>query len=221
MIDVTPHRQALGERIRVVELIINETHVGPTGGPVSREARGMAVVLLFAAYEELLKSLTRTLLETVIRLKISNRRLQPGLRAFALSNAAKSLRNVGDKKVFVSAIPQIIELTGRTDRKPTVDPNDFPDDGSFMKQSQIKVWSSTFDIGPPAKILKNIWNQIDAVVSQRNQIAHGSSTPQQIGRTYTEAEILDLITNWHTDWDAFLVHVQNRATTRDFFRTAR
>lgn len=222
MISVAPHREALKERIDVVLSLIDETHPTPPDvGPISREARGLAIVLLFAAYEELLRSLTRTLLETVVRLRISNSRLQPGLRAFALKDAAKSLRNVGEKKVFVTAIPAIIELVGRTDRQPTVNTGDFPDDGSFMKQSQVEVWARTFQIGPPAAVLKGVWNSIDAVVTQRNKIAHGALTPQDVGRGYTEGEIRDLIANWYADWDQFLVHVETCASTRDFFRVSR
>lgn len=222
MINVAPHRRALQERIDVVVSLIDETHpVAPAIGPISREARGLAIVLLFAAYEELLTSLTRTLLETVVRLRISNRRLQPGLRAFALKNAAKSLRDVSERKVFATAIPAIIELADRTDRQPTINTSDFPNDGSFMKQSQVEVWARTFQIGPPAAVLKRVWNNINAVVTQRNKIAHGELTPQDVGRDYTEGEIRTLVADWHADWDDFLIHVENCARTRDFFRIPR
>lgn len=222
MISVTPHRQALQQRIDVVVSLIDETHPSlPAVGMISREARGLAIVLLFAAYEELLKSLTRTILETVVRLRISNSRLQPGLRAFAIQNAAKSLRSVGEKRLHVKAIPSIIELIGRTDQTPTVSPSDFPDDGSFMKQSQVEVWARTFQVGPPGAILKRVWNSIDGVVAQRNEIAHGATTPQDVGRRYTEQEMRTLISNWSSDWDDFLVHVEGCASTRDFFRVPR
>lgn len=222
MISVGAHRQALKDRIDVVVSLIDETHPTPPAvGPISREARGLAIVLLFAAYEELLRSLTRTLLETVVQLRISNSRLQPGLRAFAVRDAAKSLRDVGEKKVFAKAIPTLVEVIGRADRTPTINPEDFPDDGSFMKQSQVVVWANTFQIGPPGAHLKRVWNSIDAVVTQRNKIAHGALTPQEVGRDYTESEIRTLIADWHADWDGFLVHVEKCASTRDFFRVPR
>ncbi|WP_138945728.1 MAE_28990/MAE_18760 family HEPN-like nuclease [Plantibacter sp. M259] len=221
MISVAPHRQALKERIDVVISLIDETHPAPLGnGPISREARGLAIVLLFAAYEELLRSLTRTILEAVVRLRISNSRLQPGLRSFALRNLTKSLRAVGERKVF-GAIPSLIETLGRTDREPTVNPDDFPDDGSFMKQSQVELWARTFDVGHPGALLKKVWNRIDTVVVQRNKIAHGDLTPQDVGRGYSEREIRELIDSWYSDWDNFLLHVEKCASTRDFFRVPR
>ena len=222
MISVATHRQALKERIDVVTLLIDQTHLPPSDtGPIAREARGLAIVLLFAAYEELLRSLTRTLLEEVIKLRISNSRLQPGLRAFAISDAAKSLRMVSERKVFLSAIPNVIETLGRRDRVPTIHPEDFPDDGSFMKQSQVKLWARTFGIDHPGALLTGVWNRIDTIVTQRNQIAHGGLTPQAVGREYSIGDLRTLISLWHSDWDGFLVHVETQASTRDFFRVPR
>ena len=222
MIDVTVHRQALADRIRVVNSLIDETHPpAPAVGPISRETRGLAIVLLFAAYEELLTSLTRTLLETAVQLRISNSRLQPGFRVFAVSGEAKSLRDVGAKKLYRESIPRMVEVVSRTDRKPTINTNDFPSDGSFMKKSQIELWATIFQIGHPAVPLRKIWAKIDTVVVQRNNIAHGDLTPQEVGRSYTEQELRDLINDWNNSWDDFLTHVESCASSRDFFRVPR
>ena len=222
MIDVTPHRRALEDRIAVVTKLIDETHPkGPVAGPISREARGLAIVLLFAAYEELLVSLTRTLLEAVVRLRISNRRLQPGLRAFALRSSAESLRDVSERRLFISALPNLVDVAARSDQKPTVNTGDFPKDGSFMKQSQIKVWAKTFGVDHPRLILSHVWDSIDAIVVQRNGVAHGSLTPQEVGRAYSEDEIRQLVADWWADWDAFLLHVNGLASSRNFFRLPR
>lgn len=206
----------------VIDQLLNETHPTPPAvGPISREARGLAVLLMFAAYENLFTTLTRTLLEAAQALRVGNRRLQPGFRAFALSDAAKSLRETSDKNLFANALPKFVELAGRTTPGPTINTDAFPNDGSFMKRSQVKVWCETFGVAHPAKVLANIWENIDAVVSQRNGIAHGRLTPDEVGRDYTEAEIRLLHQNWSDDWIAFLTHVDSLASTRDFFRLPR
>jgi len=222
MIDVTPHRAALADRISVVQSLIDETHPAPPAtSAISREARGLAIVLLFAAYEELLTSLTRTLLETAIRMRVGNRRLQPGFRAFALHSATSSARGVSDRKLFVTALPSLVDAAGQGGAPPTINPDDFPNDGSFMKRSQIETWARLFNIGHPAKVLRRTWSGIDGVVAQRNGIAHGRLTPQEVGRTYTEAEIRQLTSDWAQDWDDFLSHVDRLAASRDFFRLPR
>lgn len=220
MITVQLHSDALSERIDVANRLIDETHpVGGATGPISREARGLAVVLLFAAYENLLTSLTRTLLEGEIRCHVGNGRLRPGFRAFALEAAAKSVRDVSEKKLYSSALPSLVDVAAPGGRRCTLDPSSFPSDGSFMKRSQIQLWCRTFDIPHPARLLHRTWPVIDTVVSERNGVAHGRLTPEDVGRGYSEADMRGLIVNWHDDWKDFLLDVAARAQTRDFYRT--
>lgn len=219
MISLDSHRAALKDRILVIQTIIDETHpAAPEVGKIAREARGMAIVLLFAAYEELLTSLNRSLLEVAAGLRVGNRRLQPGFRAFAMHGVAKSLRSVSEKKLFVSSLPTLVSSASRGAPGPTINPDVFPNDGSFMKRSQIALWCSLFEVGDPAPLLRNIWQQIDTVVIQRNGVAHGRLTPQDVGRSYSEAEIRVLVRDWASDWEQFLDHVGRLAEHRDFYR---
>lgn len=221
MINTQPLVADLNDRILTATRLIDETH--PNGplphGPISREARGLAIVLLFAAYENLLKSLTRALLEAAVRLRVSNRRLQPGFRAFALANSAKSIRDLSHKKVYSHGLPRLVHDADPGGRVCTIDPNSFPDDGSFMKQSQISLWCILFGVADPHTILRRSWTSIDAVVIQRNEVAHGRETPEDVGRRYTEQEIRQLISDWHADWLDFLAAVGQHASNRAFFRT--
>jgi len=224
MISLNLHARALQERIDTVKRIVDETHkTSATGapGPISREARGIAIVLLFAAYEDLLTSLTRTLLEAAINLRVSNRRLQPGLRAFALAASAKSARDMSEKKLYSTTLPNLIEVSGRGGHHCTIDANSFPADGSFMKRSQIEVWCRLFSVPNPGRILHRTWATIDSVVSERNGVAHGRKTPEDVGRGYTEKEVRKLIDDWKDDWLDFLGEVEKLAQSRDFFRTPR
>lgn len=220
MITVQLHLDALSERVDVANRLIDETHpVGGATGPISREARGLAVVLLFAAYENLLTSLTRTLLEGAIRCNVGNGRLRPGVRAFALEGAVKSVRDSSEKKLYASALPNLVNAAAPRGRRCTLDPSSFPSDGSFMKRSQIELWCRIFEIPQPARLLHRTWPVIDTVVSERNGVAHGRLTPEDVGRGYSETDMRGLIANWNDDWTDFLLDVASRAQTRDFFRT--
>jgi len=222
MISLDSHRAALKDRVSVIRNIIDETHpTPPATGRIAREARGMAVVLLFAAYEELLTSLNRSLLEVAAGLRVGNRRLQPGFRAFALHNVASSLSSGSQKKLFTAALPTLVEFASRGEPGPTINPDVFPNDGSFMRRSQVTLWCSLFSAGDPAPILRNIWQQIDTVVIQRNGIAHGRLTPQEVGRSYSEADMRALVDDWDSDWARFLDHIEQLAVARDFYRLPR
>lgn len=223
MIDVQPHVDDLTDRIATAERLIDETHPAGAvaGGPISREARGLTIVLLFAAYENLLHSLTRTLLDAAIRLRVSNRRLRPGFRAFALVNSAKSLRDVSGKRLYSHGLRRMVRDADPGGRVCTIDPNSFPDDGSFMKRSQIELWCELFSMNDPHLILHRTWGSIDAIVSQRNAIAHGRQTPDDVGRDYTELEIRALVADWRDDWLDFLEAVRVAGLSRDFYRSPR
>ncbi|MDP1711813.1 MAG: MAE_28990/MAE_18760 family HEPN-like nuclease [Candidatus Nanopelagicaceae bacterium] len=222
MIDVDPHIVALRDRIDVVYRLIDRTHPG-TGASddISREARGLTIVLLYAAYENLLTSLTRTLLEKANRSGVSNRRLQPNFRMFAVANFAQSFRDDPEKRLYSGALRQLVEVANKEGRGNTIDSNHFPKGGDFMKITQIRHWSEIFAIGDPSRILHRTWQSIDGVVSGRNGIAHGQLTPQDVGRSITELEIRQLANNWLLDWTDFLRHVALLTANRDFFRLPR
>lgn len=221
MISVAIHLTDLHDRMDTAVRLIDETHpAGPgASGPIAREARGLAVVLLFAAYENLLKSLTRTLLEGAVRCRVSNARLQPGFRAFAITAATQSARALPKDDMYTKILPGLIAVTSQGGRQCTINTSAFPDDGSFMRSSQVVLWCKVFNVGDPKRLFRATWPTIDAVVSDRNAIAHGELTPDVIGRRYTEAEIRKLIRDWRNGWDAFLKHVEVLGANRDFFRT--
>lgn len=225
MITVQAHILELNDRLDSAIRLIDSTHPQSltTGlaqaGPVSREARGLAVVLIFAAYENLLKSLTRTLLEAAIKCRVGNRRLQPRFQLFTIESTFKSARAIEESKLYTKGLPAIVRTAGAHGYGCTINPNSFPSDKSFFKSSQIEVWCTVFDIGHAPTLLPAIWPTIDTVVSQRNAIAHGQLKAGDVGRTYTETEIRDLVENWRKDWTSFLSHVNSLASSRDFFRT--
>jgi hypothetical protein len=205
-LDFTPHRTALSDRIEVARRLVRATQlqIPPVGNAsslaappddVSREARGLAVLLLFAAYENLLTSLCRSLLEAAAKSRARARRLKPGLQLFLIHSELASLSDGGIKKLWrTSGLKLLTALVERPARE--IDQNLFPDDGSYMKNSQVAVFCRVFDLGDPLPVLREVWPRINIVVDQRNGIAHGRLTPEEVGRTYTHAEVLGLISLW-------------------------
>ena len=225
MITLQSHRVDLQDRIDSAMRLINATHAAPAppaagvaANPISREARGLVIVLLFAAYENLLRSTTRTLLEAAIRVRVGNRRLRPGFRTFALFSSAQSLRDISEKKLYSDGLPNLVIAADHGGRTCTIESNRFPTDGSFMRSSQIVLWCKIFDLSHPASIIRRTWAMVDTIVIQRNEIAHGGQTADLVGRNYSEADIRQLISDWRDDWLDFLDMVEQRGSTRDFYR---
>ncbi len=220
-LSLATQRTAFTDRMAAAVKLLDETH--PAAGPsvLARDARGLAIVVAFGAYENLLRSTTRALLEEAVALRVSNRRLQPGFRLFALAGTARSMRDASGKRLYAQTLPKLLAAASSGDRRCTIDVAAFPDDGSFMKSSQVELWCRIFVVPHPGTFLGALWPSVDAIVGQRNAIAHGVQTPGEVGRRYTEADLRNLLTGWRAGWLALVKAVEALGSSRDFYRTPR
>ncbi|MAZ09762.1 MAG: hypothetical protein CMN90_08800 [Sutterellaceae bacterium] len=172
---------------------------------------------MFACYENLITSICRRLLEIAQTLRVGNRRLKRGFQLFAIHNQLQSLSNVSERKIWQETGIRLLD-TVLDSRNCSINPDLFPVDGSFMKRSQIELLFQLFELGDPGVILKEVWGRLDTVVAERNQIAHGNLTSEEVGRRYSIAEINHLINLWEQRWCDFIDHIESSAQTRNFFR---
>ncbi|MGW9415654.1 HEPN domain-containing protein [Arthrobacter cupressi] len=221
MLNLSMHRADLEDRLLSAKNLVSsgETTVGNVQD-ISRETRGLAIVLVFAAYENLLKKITTSVLEEVASSRAKNRRLKPGFKVIATRSKLQGLFDAGPKHLWTGKGRELMELATST-RELSIQPNVFPSDGSFMKRSQITVICDLFDIGDPSVPLDRIWLEIDGVVRQRNAIAHGERRADEIGRNYSYQEVIDLIENWRISWTLFIDWVEERCCSSEFFLLAR
>lgn len=87
-----------------------------------------------------------------------------------------------------------------------------------MKRSQVELFCEIFDLGDPGPVLQEVWGRLNTVVTERNGIAHGSMTPEEVGRNYSLAEIQMLVNLWQQRWIDFINYVESRALKRSFYR---
>ena len=219
MINYSVQRQDFIQRLDVVRGIISATHPQGTTAPISREARGMAIVLLYAAYENLLTSLFRSILETVIGLRVGNRRLRPGLKLVASHGKLQSLRSVSAAAIWRMGFDLVATLSDS--RVCSIAPDVFPNDGSHFRRPQVITFCQVLGLEDPAPVLREVWQRIDTVVSERNAIAHGRITPGDVGRNYSLADTQMLVDLWQLRWCEFMDWIEASATSRDFFRLPR
>lgn len=182
MFDGQPYREEFQRRIATIRRLLdaNQASIADTDGfDVSREVRGLTILLLFASYENLIKSLCRGILEKAARLRIGNRRLKIGFRQFAVYGHFESMTKSSRSKVWKTSGRELLECAFET-RSCTINANRFPDDGSFMKSSQVRLLFEIFDLGDPGSVLKEIWPRLDAIVIERNNIAHGALIPSAL-----------------------------------------
>ncbi|WP_156427788.1 hypothetical protein [Thiohalocapsa sp. ML1] len=223
MFDGQPYRDELVRRLDAVRRILDAAHPpSPVddAADASRDARGIAVLLLYACYEHLLYSLCRRLLEIAVTLRVGNRRLRDGLLMFAAHEKMQSLAGVSPATVWKSKGRELLACV-MDGRDCTINANLFPGDGSFMKRSQVMLFCEIFELGHPGPILAEVWNRLDAVVAERNAIAHGRLTPEEVGRNYSLEEMRSMVDVWQERWLSFIDHVEHSAQHRSFYRHER
>lgn len=223
MFDGQPYRDELVQRLDAIRRILDAAHPAslPPGAPdAGRDARGLAILLLFASYENLLTSLCRRLLEIAVTLRVGNRRLRRGFRLFAVHNLFQSISAISEGKIWQDVGPRLLDCAFDS-KQCSINPNVFPSDGSFMKRSQVELFCEIFDLGDPGPVLREVWARLNTVVTERNGIAHGSRTPEEVGRNYSLADIRMLVDLWQQRWIDFVDHVESRAQHRNFYRLDR
>ena len=223
MFDGKPFRDELVRRLDAVRRIVDAAHPAtlPPGAPdAGRDARGLAILLLFASYENLLTSLCRRLLEVATTLRVGNRRLQKGFRLFAVHNLFQSGSDASEGKIWRDIGPRLLDCAFDS-KQCSINSNLFPSDGSFMKRSQVVLFCEIFNLGDPGPVLKEVLSRLDTVVTERNGIAHGRLTPEEVGRSYSLADIQTLVDVWQQRWIGFIDHVESKAQHRSFYRLER
>lgn len=219
LLDCSSHRIDLTERVGKIRELLDATHLAPPSYPdVGSAARGLSIVLMFASYEQLMKNLCRSILESAASLRVGVKRLKPGIKLFAISNVLHGVTAVSRVKVWQNHGPIIVRSLedGSCENIAT---NIFPDDGSFMRTSQVRLVCELFELGDPAKLLKEVWRQLDVVVVERNGIAHGQLTADEVGRRYTIDDLRTNVDMWEVRWLEFLAHAEQLGSSRDFYRS--
>lgn len=226
-LDCTSHSSIFSSRIDSARRLLDATRI-PAGRhgvsttatvDASRDARGLAIVLIFAAYENLIRTLTQSILEEVKRSRARGLNLKPGLQTILIYPELQSVLDLGNTRNWPKKSSKVVK-TMLTKHSREIDTATFPDNGEFMKASQIIELCQVLDLPHPGSMLRNTFHRIDAVVSQRNQIAHGDQTADQIGRDYSDLDLTNLINEWETDWLRFVQAAESQCNTpRHFLRT--
>lgn len=217
MLDLSSHRVEFVDRMASARnLVVSGEQTVNTSGDISRETRGLAVVLTFAAYENLIKKLSISILEEVGRSRAKNRRLRPGYKLIATKSLFQSLIAKGDKSLWTGTGMKLMEMA----TSPThlnVRSNVWPDDGSYMKRSQVVTLCTVFGFSDPSIPLDRIWSNFDGVVSRRNAIAHGQRRADEVGRDYSFNEVMQTLDNWEFSWCKFIDWVENQCVDSTFY----
>ncbi len=186
-----------------------------TEGDISRETRGLAQVMLFASYERLLKSMCREIIEAAKSHQGKQKNLRKCFQVIGMTRTFESLRDQGQKKVWIDAAPKVFDMRDKPSSEISAD--FFPDDGSFMRETQVKCFCDFFDLPNPEPILEKAWNMIPAVTNARNGIAHGVLTAEEVGRNMSYSDTIGQISTWQEKWLLFVDFVESIVGSETYY----
>ena len=196
---------------------IGDRELNPlTDDVLVKTAKGISFVFLFSAYEQLLKGTVRAILETANSYKGKLKTMQDGFIADALNSSFRSYADAANVKTKIDNVKGVCSLLNSYVRD--LEFTDyFPDDGSYMKSTQVRTICRLFDLGDPAPILGRTWSHIDEFQRKRNAIAHGSVLPSKIGENYSALEIETFYREWRCSWIAFAEHIEKESLNPRFW----
>lgn len=158
--------------------------------------RGLSVVVLYAAYEALLRAICSTLNESVNVRHYCFGDVHVGIRALGSRPHFEGLGAIGPNRMWARMHEYLSACDGR--QIVSIPGGQFPDDGSHMRQEQLKTIARVYGLSDPAPKLRRVHTELNSVVDQRNQVAHGSIPPSDIGRLYSQESIEKKVLSWKT-----------------------
>ncbi len=174
------------ERFDAIEEFLNATN-----GLQQRQvvvAKGLAFVQIYAIYEDTVR---KTVSEAIDSIKAHNheiRELSPSLMALFLDPELRSVRDSGRKNEWDSRLKLFERVFSRQKADLSSD-TALPTDGTHYRYDQLVLIFQVFGIKRLPVPRRRHIQRIREVVDHRNAIAHGSETPEDIGRRYTRTEI--------------------------------
>jgi hypothetical protein len=153
-------------------------------------AKGLVFVQMYAVYEYTMKGAVRAVINLIKSHGTPVNRIRWTLLALALHPKVTAVIDSGhkewDKKL---GLFQTIDSAVA----PVVPDSTFPDDGTHYRATQLRTIWRLFGITKPVVPHGRLHPLIDELVSNRNAIAHGQRTAEDVGRGYSPTDIASKI----------------------------
>jgi hypothetical protein len=157
----------------------------------ARTAKGLAFVQMYAIYEYVVTNSVKAAI-----LQIKNRGMLINtvrweLLSLILDADLNSVRDCGEANLWKKriALMQKVNAAVLVDTADTA----FPSDGSHFREDQLETIWSLFGISSSVVPDGRMRQLIRELVANRNAIAHGRSSPEDVGRTFSKDDIVKKI----------------------------
>jgi MAE_28990/MAE_18760-like HEPN len=160
-------------------------------GQHSQTARGLAFVQVYAIHEYTVVTVVRLAVEAISAHGPSYSSLRPSLLAIFLNAELSSVRDCGSVNIWDRRISIFERAHSNSPIGLPAIP--LPTDGSHFRHTHIELILKVLGIKRSPTARRRHLFRIDEVVENRNSIAHGDKTPEEVGRGYSNGDIGDVI----------------------------
>ncbi len=154
----------------------------------SAACKGLIFVNLYGVYEYAVRSGVQAVLAAIRSDRLCPRDLHSNLLALVLNPKFSSVSAAGRSKIWKHRFDLIREFESSTPLQ-MLDDTLFPNDGSHYRVGQLQTIWAVFGIDVPLLSELRLFGRIDELVENRNAIAHGRRTPEEVGGRYSQSEI--------------------------------
>lgn len=161
-------------------------------GDLAASAKGLAFVQIYAIYEFTVRSVVQTSIDSINAHGTLLKDISPSLMALYLDPELSALKDCGIKNIWSNRL-KIFQRAFSNEPVYVQNGTGPPNDGSHYRHTNLLTIFEVFGIRRlPVRRRRHLF-RIDEVVDNRNQIAHGSETAEEVGRRYTRQEISRII----------------------------
>jgi hypothetical protein len=210
MTSFDPIASEVSSRVTTCRSVVGSLHGTATSHPTySQVFRGLIFVQMYALYEFTLSSAVRAAIEYVNASGRPCSQIRESVLSLLLAPEWLSAADAAPKRRW-----QVRSDLATAIRSPAVSgafiDSTFPDDGSHFRTGQIATIWHVFGITAPLVPDQRLLQRIDELVENRNAIAHGRMTPEEVGKRYSPAEIAERV----DDTESIVTHIISTMETQ-------
>lgn len=159
-------------------------------GDPSQTAKGLVFVQVYAIHEYTVQNVVRLATDAIVAHSHAYVDLRPSLLAMFLDPELSSLRDCGSDRVWESRL-KLFDRASSKDSIPSI--NSLPFDGTHFRHTHLNLILRVFGVSRKLTLRRRHLYRIDEVVNNRNSIAHGGETAENVGRRYSRGDIVQII----------------------------
>lgn len=156
---------------------------------VSSACKGMYFVQLYALYEYTLKAAVRALISGLLATTPEMRSVRPEVLALVLDPMWKSVSSSGKETMWDARI-SVAGAIVSDDRLGVDAAVPFPADGSHYRVRQLHTVWKILGLPEPIVAEPRYMGRIEELVENRNFIAHGEKTPEEVGGRFSHPDLV-------------------------------